>query len=146
MSSYRPLRAIPVVFLIVLAGCGSGSFNPNNVTLTISPAAATIPTNGQVTLQAILKNNCPGCMGPIQSWTIAENPSGANCTTFVGIVPSGPCPAGTIQIPVTSLTVIYVAPNTPGTNHITAEWDAFDNFNGPPTVTKDATSVITVSP
>jgi hypothetical protein len=83
-------------------------------------------------------------MSTIQSWNIAENPSGADCATFVG---SLLCPAGTIQIAGGDfLTVTYFAPNTSGTFHVTAEWEDFDNFSDPPIATKDGTSVITVSP
>jgi hypothetical protein len=147
MSSSRALCVVPLVLLVVIAGCGgsSGSFNPNNVTVSISPATATIPTNGQVPLQATVQGLSSISISQISAWTVTENPIGANCATFVGIIPPGPCPAGTIQILTGGeLTVTYFAPSTPGTYHVNAEWEDFVNFTGPPIATKTGTSAITV--
>jgi hypothetical protein len=142
------LYVLGFVLLIVSAGCGTGNgFNPNNVTVSVSPATATIPTNGQVPLQATVQGLSSGYISSISLWTVTENPSGADCATDVGIVPPGPCPAGTIQITGgDELTVTYFAPSTPGTYHVSAEWEDFVNFTGPPIATKAGTSVITVSP
>ena len=120
---------------------------PVLVTVTVSPAAVTIPANGQVTLQATVKGLCSTCISDINLWSIAEN-NGAICTWF-DTPPAGPCPAGTIQETAgslsNSLTVTYYAPSTPGTFHVTAEW--FDSLSfGSGTTTKNGTSVITVSP
>jgi hypothetical protein len=136
------------VLLIVSGACGTGSgFNPNNVTVTVSPAATAISAGGQVPLQATVKGLGSGFISSINLWTIAENPSGSDCATYVGIVAPGPCPAGTIQLPdANELSVTYIAPSTPGTYHINAEWEDFVNLSGPPIATKTGTSVITVSP
>jgi hypothetical protein len=50
----RVFGVASIVLLILAAGCGTGGsgFNPNNVTVVVSPATATTPTNGQVVLQA----------------------------------------------------------------------------------------------
>lgn len=148
MNSCCALCVVPLVLLVVLAGCGGSSgpgFNPSNVTVSVSPATATIPTNGQVPLQATVQGLSSISISRISLWTVTENPSGADCATYAGIIPPGPCPAGTIQIAGGSaLTVIYFAPSTPGTYHINAEWEDFDNFTGPPIATKTGTSVITV--
>jgi len=150
MDSYRARFVASLVLLMVTAGCGTGnnnSFNPNNVTVTVSPPTVTIPTNGQVILQATVTGLCSACIASFQSWSITENPSGADCATYVGITPPGPCPAGTLQIPNgDALTVTYFAPNTPGTLHVNAEWEDFVNFTGPPVATKVGTSVVTLSP
>jgi len=137
-----------LLLLMLVPACGTGSgFNPNDVTVTVTPATATVSPNGQVPLQATVKGLCSACISTISFWIIAENPSGADCATFVGIQPPGPCPAGTIQIADGGeLTVTYLAPATPGTYHITAQWDDFNNLTGPPVATKVGTSVITVSP
>ena len=118
------------VLLIVSAGCGTGNgFNPNNVTVSVSPATATIPTNGQVPLQATVNGLSSGYISSISLWTVTENPSGADRATLVGIVPPGPCPA-TIQLTGGGeLTVTYFAPSTPGTYHVNAEWEDFVKFH-----------------
>ncbi len=149
MNSYRVLYPGSLVLLMVITGCGTGnnSFDPNNVTVTVSPPAVTIPANGQVILQATVRGLCSACTVNIQLWSISENPSGADCATYVGITPPGPCPAGTIQIPSGSaLTVTYFAPSTPGTFHVNTEGEDFVNFTGPPIAAKVGTLVVTLSP
>jgi hypothetical protein len=91
----RPLpRSFVLLILpIGISGCGRG-FNVNHVTVTESPAAATIQVNGRVRLTS------PGHLdfsggGPIDFRDITGN-SGANCTR-VDTPPDRPCPAGTIQ-------------------------------------------------
>jgi hypothetical protein len=142
------VNVLAFVLLTVSAGCGTGyKLNPNNVSVSVSPAAAATSTNGQVQLQATVQGLGSGDLSSISLWTITENPSGANCATDVGIVPPGPCPAGTIQIAGgDELTVTYFAPSTPGTYHVNAEWEDFVNLTGPPIATKTGTSVITVGP
>jgi hypothetical protein len=146
MNSYRAFSVGSLVLLIVIAGCGGGSgVGPNNVTVTVSPAAVTIPPSGQVTLQATVTGS-PGA--PFANWTIAElqtnGGSGAQCNWSGTTPPVGPCPDGTIQgadAP-PALTVTYHAPSTSGTFHVIAEWSTAFN----PVITKDGTSVITVGP
>jgi hypothetical protein len=153
MNSNRFLWIVSFALLIVIAGCGTGAgYDANNVTVTVSPAAATVAADGQVTLQATVKGLCSGCGSMIQQWSIAEDPSdGVNCTFFEA-PPIGPCPGGSIQETVgglsSSLTVIYFAPSTPGTYHVTAEWSTAGGISigGGSPVFKDGTSVITVSP
>ena len=120
MNLSRPLCVTLLVLLIVTVGCGGGSsFDPNNVTVAISPSAATIPTSGQVALQAIVKGSPAAPSTP----------------------PAGPCPDGTIQgVDAGSLKVTYLAPSTTGTFHVIAQ----DNVSL--TLVKDATAVVTVSP
>ena len=145
MNSYRAFYVASLVLLIVITGCGGGSgFDPNKVTVTVSPATVTIAANGQVTLQATVKG---APINAVSSWTIAElktnGASGAQCNWVGTTPPAGPCPDGTIQgADAGSLTVTYHAPSTPGAFRVIAEWSAAFN----PIVTKDATSVITVSP
>jgi hypothetical protein len=140
----RALCVESVVLLIVIAGCGGGSsFDPNNVTVTVSPSAVTIPASGQVILQATVKGS-PGA--PELTWRIAElqtnGASGAQCNWQGTTPPAGPCPDGTIQGAdvSTSLTVTYLAPSTSGTFHVIAQ-DIVSL-----TLVKEGTAVITVSP
>ncbi|MGA7926009.1 MAG: hypothetical protein WCA20_08435 [Candidatus Sulfotelmatobacter sp.] len=152
MNSNRFLCAGSLARLIVIAGCAGGGYDANNVTVTVSPPAATVSADGQVTLQANVKGLCSTCASMIQQWSIAEDPSaGSNCT-FYEPPPLGPCPAGSIQETAgglsSSLTVIYFAPGTPGTYHITAEWSTLGGISlgGGSPVSKYGTSVIMVSP
>ncbi|MGH9504930.1 MAG: hypothetical protein ACRD20_18920 [Terriglobales bacterium] len=144
MSLVRALCLEALALLMVIAGCGGGgsSFDPNNVTVTVSPSAVTIPANGQVTLQATVTGS-PAA--PALNWAIAElqtnGASGAQCNWAGTTPPAGPCPEGTIQgADAGSLTVTYLAPSTSGTFHVVA----LDTVSF--TVVKDATAVITVGP
>jgi hypothetical protein len=145
MQSHQAPLVWSLVLLIVIAGsCGTGNGNnANNVTVTISPATAMIAANGQVPLQAMVNNFCQTCTPEIV-WSIAEN-SVTYCTWVdVNTPPSGPCPGGTIQGQGTqgpdSTTVIYFAPSTGGTFHVTASQLVAPSGN------ESGTSVITVSP
>jgi hypothetical protein len=132
-----------LVLLIVIAGCGGGtSFDPNNVTVTVSPPAVTIHASGQVTLQATVKGS-PAA--PALTWSIAElqtnGASGSQCNWSGTTPPAGPCPDGTIQgADASSPTVMYLAPSTSGTFHVVAQ------ANVSLTLVKDGTAVITVNP
>ncbi len=143
MNLSQALCVGSVVLLIVISGCGSGSsFDPNNVTVSVSPAAATIPASGQVTLQATVKGS-PAA--PALTWSIAElqtnGASGAQCNWSGTTPPAGPCPDGTIQgADASSLTVMYLAPSTSGTFHVIAQ------ANVSLTLVKDGTAVVTVGP
>jgi hypothetical protein len=143
MKLSRALCVESFVLLMVIAGCGGGSsFDPNSVTLTVSPAAVTIPTSGQVTLRAMAKGSSAA---PALTWSIGElqtnGASGAQCNWSGTTPPTGACPDGTIQgADANSGTVMYLAPNTSGTFHVIAE----DSVSL--TLVKDAMAVITVGP
>jgi hypothetical protein len=149
MDLSRALCVGLLVLLIFITACGSGGGSldpnfPNNVTVTVSPSAVTIPANGQVTLQATVKGSP---INTVSSWTITElkinGASGAQCNWLGTTPPVGSCPDGTIQGADTpQFPVTYHAPSTSGTFHVIAEWA----FIGQPPVNKDATAVITVSP
>jgi len=132
-----------LVLLIVTAGCGGGSgFDPNSVTVTVSPSSVTIPASGQVTLKATVKGSPSS---PAVNWSIAElqtnGASGAECNWEGATPPAGSCPDGTIQgADASSLTVKYLAPSTSGTFHVIAQ------SNVSLTLVKNGTAVITVSP
>lgn len=134
-----------LILLVIIPGCGGGGgFDANKVSVAVSPSAATIPTSDQVTLKATVSGLCSTCVSAINQWSITEN-NGTPCTWF-DTPPFGPCPAGTIQAtangPTSTLTVTYHAPSTSGTFHVIAEWCiCFGSA-----ITKDGTSVITVSP
>jgi hypothetical protein len=146
---YRVLF-VGLLGMLITTGCGGGNegFNPNNVTVSISPATASVAAGSQVTLQATVNGLCSTCASSIYLWSVSENatPGNSSCD-WSDTPPAGPCPAGTIQEtlggPQSSLAVKYHAPSTPGTYHVVAEWcDCF----GTPTVRMTGTSVITVTP
>ncbi|HEY3990338.1 MAG TPA: hypothetical protein VGM02_13635 [Acidobacteriaceae bacterium] len=70
--------AAPVVFVIAGCGGGSPSSNPSNPTFSISPATATIDTNGQVQFTATLTNGQPATN---INWVVS---SGNNDNTTFG--------------------------------------------------------------
>jgi hypothetical protein len=143
MNLFRALGVESLVLMIVIAGCGGGSSaDPNNVTVTASPSAVTIPASGQVMLQATVKGS-PAA--PALNWTIAElqtnGASGAQCNWSGPTPPVGPCPEGTIQgADASSLTVTYLAPSTSGAFHVIVQ----DNVSA--NLVKNGTAVMTVSP
>ena len=146
MNSYRAFHVVSLVLLVAMAGCGgAGSVDPNNVSVTVSPSAVTIPASSQVTLQATVKGSSAA---PALSWSIADlqtnGASGSQCNWSGATQPAGPCPDGTIEgaDASSSLTVKYHAPSTAGTFHVTAQWSTAFN----PVVVKDGTAVITVGP
>ena len=149
MNSCRALCIGSLILLIGIAGCGGGggsSFDPNSVTVTVSPVTVTLSTDGDVTLHAAVKGT-PNDSTQAVTWSIDEQKvngaSGAQCF-WLDTPPAGPCPDGTIQQAASGnfLTVTYRAPSTSGTFHVTAEWSTAFN----PVVIKDGTSVITVGP
>lgn len=143
-ARYRALCG-SLALLIIAVACGGGNTNPANVMVTVSPAAATITENGQVTLNARVTGLCSGCVPSIDSWIVTEN-NGEGCT-WTTTPPDGPCPGGTIQEappgnPSATLQVTYFAPSTPSTYHVEATTYIISN----PIVAKTGTSVITVNP
>jgi hypothetical protein len=142
MNLPRALFVGSLVLLIVIAGCGGSSYDPNNVTVTVSPPAVTIPASSQVTLQATVKS---GLGAPAVTWSIAElqtnGASGSQCNWSGTTPPVGPCPEGTIQgADANSSTVTYLAPSASGTFHVVAH--AIVSL----TLVKDGTAVVTVTP
>jgi len=145
MISRRTNCVGSLVLLIVIAGCGSGGgFNPNNVTVTVAPPTPTIAANGTVGLQVTVNNDCSTCSVGVIVWSITENGIAASCT-WINTLPTGPCPAGTVQLTgantSASLTAEYYAPGTAGTYHVVADAIIADGFP-----TKEGTSVVTVTP
>src|SRR3954469_21785483 len=114
----------PLLLLIVTAGCGgSGGFNQNKVTVSVSPAAATVAASDQVTLQATVHGLCSSC-APVLTWSILElqtnGATGSQCNWQGTTPPSGPCPDGTIEgaDATPALSVTYHAAGAPGTFHV----------------------------
>jgi hypothetical protein len=134
-----------LVILIILTGCGGGGADANNVTVTVAPAATTIPVNGQVTLHATVNGDCSTCTSSIYLWYVTEDDDFGGVCDWFTTPPTAPCPAGTIQETAgdisNTFSVTYFAPSTAGTYHVVAEWS--DGFGS---ITKTGTSVVTVGP
>ena len=124
----RPsLLFVALLGLAVLVSCGGASDLPHSsqVTLTITPASATIPVNGTVDLQG----NVVGLSSPTLDWWQQDHhdASGingsANCdhVTDVSLVPG--CHFGYLtgsgMVQASSAGATYHAPSTPGTYHVT---------------------------
>jgi hypothetical protein len=144
VNSYR----LGIVFLLLaISGCGGGGgFNPDKVTVSVSPANPMIATSATVELHASVQGLCSTCAAAINEWNVTENNDDPSCNWF-DTPPTQPCPGGTIQKtagggPLTTLTATYHAPSSAGTFHVVAEWCLCFGSS----VTKDGTSVITVSP
>ena len=133
------LGVVSLLLTFICIGCG-GRYNANDVTVSISPATATVPENGQMAFNATVNHFCEGCV-PQLNWFISED-SGASCT-WTETPPTESCPAGTVQVSemLGSLTATYFAPSGSGTFHLVASQSV--GFNGP---YKQGTSVITVNP
>jgi hypothetical protein len=136
--------ALSLVLLIAISGCGGGNegYNPNDVSVSVSPPSTTVSAGGQTTIVATVNGLCNTC-APQVLWSIKEMEDvaggGAQCNWFDGAPPTGPCPFGTIDGAQTT-TVIFHAPSSAATVHVVAEWTTlFD-----PIVTRTATSTITV--
>lgn len=137
------VSACMLIFVVVIPGCGGGGFDRNKVTVTVSPAAVTIPPNGEVTLQATVRGTDNDPAQPV-NWSIKElqtnGSSGAQCNWW-DTPPVDPCPFGTIQLTVApGRTATYHAPSSTGTFHVVVEWGGFLD------PAKDATATITVAP
>jgi hypothetical protein len=148
MNSCRIVYVCTLAVFIALAGCGGKQTNFNNVTVTVSPTAATIPTGGQTSLTATV-TGLPGGASPALNWTITEltgnGASGAQCTWIAGgTPPSGPCPDGTIEMQsaMNETAATYFAPGAAGTFHVNVQWSSISN----PPVIKSAMATIIVTP
>ena len=122
----------------------------SEITLTITPAEATVAANGTVTFTA---TSAGFTAKPVVSWYMQEGPATPATPTYCGYLnPTTPpsmtnCPAGYVtygsdQGP--SGTAVYHAPGTAGTYHVVflaGQYDGFVIVGG-----KTATAAVTVTP
>src|SRR5215470_5304123 len=73
----RSLFALAAPAVLMIAGCGGSgpSSNPSNSTFSISPATATIDTNGQLKFKATLTNGQPATN---VNWVISTGTNDSN--------------------------------------------------------------------
>jgi hypothetical protein len=139
------LAVVAVVFLLLLAGCGNGLPHSGQVSVTVSPAQATIPASGSVVLTGTAAGFTDTLLG---QWWIQEsyNLDRNNNCGFLSTdpPPQSGCPYGYVMydpnLAVPS-TATYYAPSTPGTYHITFEATQFVTFDH---LSKTAQATITV--
>lgn len=145
MNLYRLVRIVVLIPPLIITGCGGGSggFDPNQVTVTVSPETDTIANSDTLTLQAAVHGLCSTCPPTINGWSVTENSGDPRCNWF-DAAPDAPCPGGTIQETTGGnfLTVTYHPPSISGTFHVIAEWCVCFGSS----IKKDGTSTITVSP
>lgn len=74
MRNSNRLAAVSIVFILVLAGCGSSSSggNPSNGTFSIMPGTATVSTNTPLQFSAVSNNGLP----VIVNWSVSGGDNG----------------------------------------------------------------------
>ena len=135
---------VALIAVLLLASCGNGLPNSSQVTVTVTPAQATIAVGGTVALDG----DATGfTRSPIVVWWVQEahNGGGDDCG-YLQPPPVSPCQYGYVifnsvtQFPSSAT---YYAPLTPGTYHVTfqaTQNTAFDYLS------KTATATIIVTP
>lgn len=140
----RVLVAVAVVAMLLNCG-GNGLPHSNQVTVTVTPASATIAPGGSV---ALTGSATGFTAAPILDWYIQESKD-LDFLDDCGLLtsqnpPQTGCPYGYVmfddvtQFPSTST---YYAPTTPGTYHVTFEASQVVPFDH---LTKTVQAVITV--
>jgi hypothetical protein len=146
MSQIVRAVILPVALIaaLLLASCGNGLPNSNQVIVTVTPAQATIAVGESVALDG----NATGfTRSPIVVWWVQEaRDSGGDDCGYLQPPPVSPCQYGYVifnsvaQFPSSAT---YYAPLTPGTYHVTfqaTQNTAFDYLS------KTATATIIVTP
>ncbi|HET8824650.1 MAG TPA: hypothetical protein VFM77_05950 [Terriglobales bacterium] len=143
----RLLRLFLVTGVVAtIFGCGgNGLPHTNQVTATVTPAAATVAPGGSVTLTGEATGFTTG---PIVDWYIQESKD-IDFINDCGLLtsqnpPQSGCPYGYVMFDdVTQFpsTATYYAPSTPGVYHVTFEASQFVAFDH---LTKTVQAVITV--
>ena len=147
----RIAEATFVAGICLFLACGIEQIPPEQLTVTIAPAGATVARNGTVDLTG----NANGfSKTPVLSWYMAEGPTTpATPAPYCGyLVPKNTpnttaCIYGYITYVSdsgTSGVATYHAPDTPGTYHVVFIASQFDGFVAQGG--KTATAVITVTP
>jgi hypothetical protein len=131
-----PLALLAVVsaFALLFAGCGgNGLPHSNQVSVTVSPAQATITANGSVVLTGTAAGFTDSLLG---RWWIQEsyNLDRNNDCGFLSTdaPPQSGCLYGYVMYDPTMAvpsTATYYAPSAPGTYHVTFEASQFVEFD-----------------
>lgn len=137
---------LPAAMALVslFSDCGSGLPHSSQVTVTVTPAQATVTPGG--TLDFV--GNASGFTEtPIVRWWIQEarNTGGDDCG-YLQQPPTSPCQFGYViygSVSVFPSSASYFAPLTPGTYHVTFEATQFSTFDH---LSKTASATISVTP
>lgn len=139
----RAMNLIALLIAVLLASCGSGLPHSGDVTVTVTPATATVTTGSTVVLQG----NATGfTRSPIVVWRVQEaQATGGDDCGYLNPPPVSACQFGYVifgsvtQFPSSAT---YYAPLTPGTYHVVFEATQNTTFDY---LTKTATAAITVT-
>lgn len=141
--------AAALLLCAVVNGCGNGLPHSSDITVTVSPASATVAVSGTVTLAGSATGFT---RTPLIQWWIQESHdidrmNGCGILMANQLPPSpSSCPFGYVAYPnVDSIpsTAVYHPPATPGTYHVTVEMTQVVTFDS---VSKTAIATITVTP
>lgn len=140
-----PLWALALAFI---TSCGSGP-SADQVSVTITPAAASVPVHGSVALQG---NAAGFSVGPTVSWWIKESKDldfNADCGLLETQQPPAEavCPYGYVVFSGVSgipSSAVYHAPGTAGTYRVVMDAAQLRGYGDPLSV--DALATITVTP
>ncbi|WP_148210101.1 hypothetical protein [Candidatus Korobacter versatilis] len=145
IKRYRDFLSVGLLALLIgLSGCGGSTHSTvNDVTVSVTPASATVAASGQVKLTAVMSGCGSSCPAPAFTWSIVElqtnGASGSQCN-WETTPPPGPCPDGTLEVTSDFTTATFHAPSSSGTIHVVAQLTGLGN---PPT-TKTGTATITI--
>ncbi len=133
---------------MLITACGNGP-SASQVSVTVSPAAATVSVNGSLVLQG----NATGfTVGPTVSWWVQESKNidfNADCGLLSSQQPpaEAACPYGYVMFTGVSgvpNSAVYHAPSTPGTYHVVMDATQLRGYGD--VLSVDATATITVTP
>ena len=136
--------AAAVALVILFSDCGSGLPHTSQVTVTVTPAQATVTTEGTLDF---VGNGSGFTETPIVRWWIQEarNAGGDDCG-YLEPPPTSSCQFGYViygSVNVFPSAASYFAPLPPGTYHLTFEATQFSTFDH---LSKTASATISVTP
>lgn len=137
---------ILALIAVLLSACGNGLPSSSQISITITPAEATIPINGTLTFQGTATGFSTS---PVVSWWVQESHDldqihDCGFAEYKDGLFTG-CPFGLVVYPLSEVpsTATYYAPSTPGTYHVTCDAWQRNGFNQ---VEKSATAIVVVTP
>ncbi len=139
---------LPVLVICALVSCGgSGLPSSQSLTVTVTPASATLAAGGTVNLSGTANGFT---QAPLVTWGMQESHKGSGLVLACGQFPTSQesftiCPFGYVVYADQNTNpnpAVYHAPPTPGTYHVVFSALQIATFDS---VTKTATATITVT-